>query len=160
LTCSKQLSKPSCHGPKNPFHIFHCIYIIPNLKKFLWCKNSKLIHLSYLSYMTNHYQHARNDQANDIKLWSATKPYRYMKPFLTSETRENEKKHMIPRENFVLWDIKIPRMRWYHSFICTQAHMTNRYFSESRKLFFKPPKYNYWQTCWNGTPLCKHTMCS
>ena len=42
------------------------------------------------------------------------KPYRYKKSSLKSETTENEKKHKIPRKNFVLWAIKILRIRWYN----------------------------------------------
>ena len=52
---------------------------------------SKLLHMSYLSYMTNHYQHAINDQANATKATKYIQHYGYKKPFLKSENTENER---------------------------------------------------------------------
>ena len=67
--------------------------------------------MSYFSYMINHYQHARNDHANTTKVMKYNKPYRYEKSSSKSVTTENEKKHKIPRINFVLWAIKILKIR-------------------------------------------------
>jgi len=47
--------------------------------------------MSYLSYMTNHYQHARNDYANAAKVTKYIQSYGYKKSSLKSEMTENEK---------------------------------------------------------------------
>ena len=47
--------------------------------------------MSYLSYMTNHYQHARNDHANDTKATKYIQHYEYRKSSLQSESTENER---------------------------------------------------------------------
>jgi len=47
--------------------------------------------MSYLSYMANHYQHARNDHANATTATKYIQPYGYKKPSLKSETTENER---------------------------------------------------------------------
>jgi len=54
-------------------------------------KHSKTVHMSYISYMTNHYQHAINDQANATKTTTYIKPYIYVKSPLKSETTKIEK---------------------------------------------------------------------
>jgi hypothetical protein len=48
------------------------------------------VHMSYLSYMTNHYQHARNDHANDTTATKYIQPYGNKKPSLKYATTENE----------------------------------------------------------------------
>jgi hypothetical protein len=47
--------------------------------------------MSYLAYMTNHYQDARNNHANVTKDTKYIQPYEYKKPSLKSETTENER---------------------------------------------------------------------
>jgi hypothetical protein len=42
--------------------------------------------MSYISYMTNHYQHARNDHANASKGTKYIQPYKYKKSTLSSAT--------------------------------------------------------------------------
>jgi hypothetical protein len=61
--------------------------------------------MSSLSYMTNHYQHAINDHAKATKY---IPPYRYKKSSLKSETTQKRK---IPGKHFVLWAIKILKIR-------------------------------------------------
>ena len=65
--------------------------------------------MSYLSYMTNHYQHAINDQANATKATKYIQHYGYKKPFLKSENTENERYHKNTRKYFVHWDIQFLR---------------------------------------------------
>ena len=48
--------------------------------------------MSYLSYMTHHYQHATgNDHANATNVMKYIKPYGYKKSSLQPETTENQK---------------------------------------------------------------------
>jgi hypothetical protein len=47
--------------------------------------------MSYLCYMNNHYQHARNDHANATKATKHIQHYKYKKSSLKSETREKER---------------------------------------------------------------------
>ena len=45
--------------------------------------------MSYLCYMANHYQHAKNDHANATKATKYIQQYKYKKSSLKSETTEN-----------------------------------------------------------------------
>ena len=62
--------------------------------------------MSYLSYITNHYQNARSDCANATKY---IQHYRYNKSASRSETTETERLHKIIRKHSFLWGIQIPR---------------------------------------------------
>jgi len=44
----------------------------------------------YLSYVTNHYQHARTDHANGTKATKYTQHYKHKKSSLKCVTYENE----------------------------------------------------------------------
>jgi len=50
-----------------------------------------LVHMSYLSYITNYYQNARNDHTNATKAMKYIQQYRYKKSASKSETTQNEK---------------------------------------------------------------------
>jgi hypothetical protein len=67
--------------------------------------------MPYLSYMMNHYQHARYDQANDSKPTKYIQQYGYWESSIKSEATRNEMLHMIPRKDFVLSAILILRIR-------------------------------------------------
>ena len=107
-------------GQRNSVHISHSIYIMPTFKKILWCRHSISVHMSYLSYMTNHYQRARNDHANATKSTKYIQPYRYEKSSIKSENTKNERQHTIPGKHFVLSAIKILIISWHNSCVCTQ----------------------------------------
>ena len=47
--------------------------------------------MSYLSYITNYYQNARNDHTNATKAMKYIQQYRYKKSASKSETTQNEK---------------------------------------------------------------------
>jgi len=64
-----------------------------------------LVHMSYLSYMTSHYQNARSDHANATKATKYIQQYRYNKSASKSETTENERLHKITRKHFIPWAI-------------------------------------------------------
>ena len=70
---------------RNPVHISHSIYTIRAYKK-----SYHVVLTSYLSYMTIHYQHARNGHANATKSMKCIKPYRHKKSSLKFYTTRNE----------------------------------------------------------------------
>ncbi len=47
--------------------------------------------MSYLSYMTNNQENARNHHANATKATKYIQPYGYKKSFLKSQTTQNER---------------------------------------------------------------------
>ena len=67
--------------------------------------------MSYLSYMTNHYQHARNDHANATRFMKCLKHYRSKKSSLQFETTENEWWYKIPTKHSLLQVIQILRIK-------------------------------------------------
>jgi len=119
--------KPSPHLPQYLYNT--------NFQKILSCRHNKLVRMSYFSYITNHYYHVTSDPANATKFMKCIKQYRYQKSSLQSATTENERWHTIPRNHFLLWVIQILRIKWYNSFVCTQAHSTHNDYSQSFESF-------------------------
>jgi len=60
-------------------------YTILRFKTFS-SRHNKLVHTSYFSHITNHYQNVRNDHANATKATKYIQYYRYKKSALKSET--------------------------------------------------------------------------
>jgi len=116
---SEELSTSSYQGPnKTSTHLTQYLYNT-DFQKILWSRHSKLVHGSYLSYMNNHYQNARNDHANVTKATKNIQHYRY-KNHPQNLRPQKMKGNKIPRKHFILWAINVPRIRWYNSFDCTQ----------------------------------------
>ena len=76
--------------------------------------------MSYFSYMTCHYKHVRNDNANAVKATKYIKHQKYKKSFLKSVT------------------IQIISLKQHNSFVCTWAHSTQSDFAPFRELILKP----------------------
>jgi len=89
LQYSEELSTLSYQQPNKPS---------PHLSQYLYNtdfqKSSDVgrayQNISYPSYMTNHYQHARNYHANATKVTKYIKHYKYKMTSLKSATKENE----------------------------------------------------------------------
>ena len=58
--------------------------------------------MSYLSYITNHYQNARNIHTNATKDMKYIQRYRYKKTASISDITQNERQQKTPGKYFIL----------------------------------------------------------
>ena len=109
--------------------------------------------MSYLSYMTCHYKHVRNDNANAIKATKYIEHQKNKKSFIKSVTHK-----MICRvciiENICSFDHTNHQPKQHNSFVCIQAHSNQRDFAPFRKLILKPSVIQLLAALLEGTGCC------